>query len=80
VPDIERIQRELKAEGVDGWLIYDFRNSDPIAHAIIGLDFGGFSTRRWFYWIPQRGTGALSRLSSPRNSTRSQEKRCTCLA
>jgi Xaa-Pro aminopeptidase len=55
VPDIERIQKELKAEGVDGWLLYDFRNRDPIAHAVLGLDFGGFSTRRWFYWIPANG-------------------------
>lgn len=55
MPDIARIQKELKTVGVDGWLLYDFRNRDPIAHGVLGLDFGGFTTRRWFYWIPTKG-------------------------
>jgi Xaa-Pro aminopeptidase len=55
MPDIARIQKELKAVGVDGWLLYDFRNRDPIAHGVLGLEFGGFTTRRWFYWIPTKG-------------------------
>jgi len=58
VPDIPRIQNELKAVGADGWLLYDFRNRDPIACGILGLDFGGFTTRRWFYWIPAQGEPA----------------------
>jgi Xaa-Pro dipeptidase len=55
MPDIARIQKELKAVGVDGWLLYDFRNRDPIAYGVLGLEFGGFTTRRWFYWIPAKG-------------------------
>ena len=55
MPDIARIQKELKAVGVDGWLLYDFRNRDPIAYDVLGLDFGKFTTRRWFYWIPTQG-------------------------
>ena len=55
MPDIARIQKELKAVGVDGWLLYDFRNRDPIAYNVLGLDFGKFTTRRWFYWIPTQG-------------------------
>jgi Xaa-Pro dipeptidase len=58
MPDIPRIQKELKAVGADGWLLYDFRNRDPIACGILGLDFGGFTTRRWFYWIPAQGEPA----------------------
>jgi len=54
--DIARIQKELKAAGFDGWLLYDFRNSDALAYRILGLDFGKFATRRWFYWIPTKGT------------------------
>ena len=56
MPDIARIQHELAAVGVDGWLLYDFRNRDQIAYGILGMDFGKFTTRRWFYWIPARGT------------------------
>ena len=55
MPDIARIQKELETTGVDGWLLYDFRNRDPIAYGILGMDFGKFTTRRWFYWIPARG-------------------------
>jgi Xaa-Pro dipeptidase len=53
--DVARIQKELKAAGLDGWLLYDFRNRDPLAYKILGLDFGKFTTRRWFYWIPAVG-------------------------
>jgi Xaa-Pro aminopeptidase len=55
MPDIARIQNELARVGVDGWLFYDFRNRDLIAYQILGLDFGKFTTRRWFYWIPAHG-------------------------
>jgi len=53
--DVARIQRELKGAGVDGWLFYDFRNRDAIAYKVLGLDFGKFTTRRWFYWVPAVG-------------------------
>jgi Xaa-Pro aminopeptidase len=55
MPDIRRIQGELKAAGVDGWLLYDFHNRDAIAYHVLGLDFGKFTSRRWFYWIPTEG-------------------------
>jgi Xaa-Pro dipeptidase len=55
VPDIARIQTELKTAGVDGWLLYDFHNRDAIAYHVLGLDFGKFTSRRWFYWIPTVG-------------------------
>jgi Xaa-Pro dipeptidase len=55
MPDIARIQGELKAAGVDGWLFYDFHNRDAIAYHVLGMDFGKFTSRRWFYWIPTAG-------------------------
>ena len=55
MPDIARIQSELQAAGVDGWLLYDFHNRDAIAYHVLGLDFGKFTSRRWFYWIPATG-------------------------
>lgn len=54
--DVEKIQKALKAEGIDGWLFYDFHNRDPIAYRILGLDSGKLSSRRWFYYIPVSGT------------------------
>ncbi len=53
--DLKRIQFELTRAGVDGWLFYDFHNRDPIAYKVLGLDFGKFTSRRWWYWIPSQG-------------------------
>ncbi|NWG13471.1 MAG: M24 family metallopeptidase [Acidobacteria bacterium] len=53
--DIERIQQEIQAAGVDGWLLYDFHNRDQISYRVLGLDFAKFTSRRWFYWIPASG-------------------------
>lgn len=55
MPDITRIQQELQAAGCDGWLLCDFHNRDRIAYHVLGLEFGKFTSRRWFYWIPAHG-------------------------
>lgn len=55
MPDIARIQKEIAAAGCDGWLLCDFHNRDKIAYQVLGLDFGKFTSRRWYYWIPARG-------------------------
>ncbi len=53
--DLNRIQSELAKAGLDGWLFYDFHNRDPIAYRVLGMDFGKFCSRRWWYWIPAEG-------------------------
>jgi len=53
--DLHAIQQALKKNRMDGWLFYDFHNRDPIAYRILGLDFGKFTSRRWFYYIPALG-------------------------
>ncbi|MCF7803876.1 MAG: Xaa-Pro peptidase family protein [Candidatus Marinimicrobia bacterium] len=53
-PDIEKIQATLQEWDLDGWLLYDFHHSNPIAYQILGFD-QGMITRRWFYWIPKEG-------------------------
>jgi Xaa-Pro dipeptidase len=53
--DLKKIQQSLKAFKLDGWLFYDFHNRDPIAYRVLGLDFGKFTSRRWFYFIPVEG-------------------------
>jgi len=68
MPDIQRMQSELKAAGVDGWLFYDFHNRDAIAYRVLGLEFGKFTSRRWFYWVPT--TGQPVRLCSKVESTK----------
>ena len=53
---IPAVQKALKEEGLDGWLLYDFHGSNPIARRLTGLDTGGkMTSRRWFYVIPADG-------------------------
>lgn len=54
--DVHRIQRALRDRGLDGWLFCDFRNRDYLAYRVLGLDFEKMSSRRWYYFIPARGT------------------------
>ena len=53
--DLDAIRRALVPAAVDGWLLYDFRGSNPIARRLIGFDERQIGTRRWFYWIPAKG-------------------------
>ena len=54
--DIAAIQAALREEGLDGWLLYDFHGSNPIARHIAGLANGAkMTTRRWFYLVPAQG-------------------------
>jgi len=53
---LRRIQEELSKANIDGWLFFDFHNRDPIAYRILGLEFGKFTSRRWFYLVPKAGT------------------------
>jgi len=52
---VREIQAALRAAGLDGWLFYDFRRSDPLAYRILKLDEKGLTTRRWFYYVPVVG-------------------------
>ena len=53
---IPAVQGALREEGLDGWLLYDFHGSNPIARRLTGLDNGGkMTTRRWYYLIPVTG-------------------------
>ncbi len=53
---IESLQEALLQDKLDGWLFYSFRGSDPIAENILRLDHAKFTTRRWFYFVPAKGT------------------------
>ena len=53
--DLTAIRRALAEEGLNGWLLYDFRGSNPIARSVIGFDERQIGTRRWFYLIPTEG-------------------------
>jgi Xaa-Pro aminopeptidase len=53
---IDAVQAALKEDGFDGWLLYDFHGSNPIASRLAGLAASGkMATRRWYYLIPAAG-------------------------
>ncbi len=52
---INELQKDLRAAEIDGWLFYDFRSRDPIAQRILDLP-PGMRTRRWYYFVPAKGT------------------------
>ncbi|MDR1990760.1 MAG: aminopeptidase P family protein [Acidobacteriaceae bacterium] len=57
VLDVSAVQAALRAEGLDGWLLYDFKGINPIAADVTGVARrqGHMATRRWYYLIPAQG-------------------------
>jgi len=55
--EIKDVQAALTADGLDGWLLYDFRGINPIASEVtaVSRQTGHLATRRWYYLIPAAG-------------------------
>ena len=55
--DVAAVGDALRAEGLDGWLLYDFHGINPIALDVtgVGRQGGHLATRRWYYLIPAEG-------------------------
>ena len=51
--NLSLVQTYLSQNQLDGWLLYDFRGSNPVALHVAGLKSSG--SRRWFLWIPAQG-------------------------
>ena len=52
---IQDIQAVLTKQGIDGWLLYDFRGSNEHASALLKITQEAHLTRRFFYFIPKSG-------------------------
>lgn len=53
---IDQVKQHLLQEKIDGWLIYDFHGSNSLAHIFLGITPDMATTRRFFYWIPAKGS------------------------
>src|ERR1700730_2238914 len=55
--DVTAVQAALRADGLDGWLLYDFRGLNSIAVELTAVNHqsGHLATRRWYYLIPATG-------------------------
>lgn len=52
---LREVQSILMEQEIDGWLLYDYRRSNSLAHAFLEIPSDTMTTRRFFYWIPQKG-------------------------
>ncbi|NIR51574.1 aminopeptidase P family protein [candidate division KSB1 bacterium] len=57
--NLTEIQEHLKDQGIDGWLLFDFHGQNYIATNFVGIEPDRILTRRWFYFIPQKGEPVL---------------------
>ncbi len=57
--DSAAVQNYLRQQKFDGWLIFDFRGQNYIAASIFAMPKDALLTRRWFYFIPQKGEPVL---------------------
>jgi Xaa-Pro dipeptidase len=53
--EISAIQAAIRGQGLDGWLLYDFRGQNVLAKRIAAIPNDKFLSRRWFYFIPANG-------------------------
>jgi Xaa-Pro dipeptidase len=55
--DVAAVQTALRSDGIDAWLLYDFRGLNSIAAELTGVNRQGghLATRRWYYLIPASG-------------------------
>jgi Xaa-Pro dipeptidase len=53
--DIACIQAAIREDGLDGWLLYDFRGLNVLARRILEMPAEQMLSRRWFYFIPAHG-------------------------
>lgn len=53
---VKSIQAALREEKIDGWLFYNFRGSNVFATRILDLAPHIMQTRRYFYFVPAKGT------------------------
>ncbi|HEY7725066.1 MAG TPA: Xaa-Pro peptidase family protein [Anaeromyxobacteraceae bacterium] len=56
--DVPALQRALREEGLDGWLLYDFHGQNRTALEALGLA-GHMLTRRWYWLVPAAGEPRL---------------------
>ena len=63
--ELEKIQQEIRAQKLDGWLFFDHHLRDPLAYRVLGLTPPRTPTRRWYYMIPgQRRTARAWNIAS----------------
>ncbi|MBN1356162.1 aminopeptidase P family protein [bacterium] len=53
--DIQAIQKAIRSENFDGWLLTDCHNTNPHARDLLEINPDQHASRRWYYLIPATG-------------------------
>ncbi len=53
---LKQVQADLTEQGIEGWLLFDYRHSNSLAHTFLEIPAEKMVSRRFFYWIPQKGS------------------------
>jgi Xaa-Pro dipeptidase len=53
--NLAAVQAALQDQGLDAWLLYDFRGLNVLARRVLGISADAILSRRWFYYVPARG-------------------------
>jgi len=53
---LEQLRTALVEAEVDAWLLYDFRDTNPLARSVLQLSNRPAGTRRWFYLVKASGS------------------------
>src|SRR5262249_4598026 len=53
--DLASVQAAVRDQGLDGWLLYDFRGLNVLARRVLDFPTDRMLSRRWFYFIPANG-------------------------
>lgn len=53
--DLSAVQAALREDGLDGWLLYDFRGLNVLARRVLRFPADAHASRRWFYFVPAHG-------------------------
>lgn len=60
IPNLETIQSYMREQRIDGWLVHDFRGSDPVLARLLPGEGGRrWTTRRVALFVPARGEPRL---------------------
>jgi Xaa-Pro aminopeptidase len=52
---LPEVRAHLRAENLDGWLLFDFHGTNPFVRRLLGLTHSGLLSRRWFVYVPAEG-------------------------
>ena len=53
--NIDKIQKAISGESLDGWLFFNFLHRDPLSDKILELDRSKMNSRAWYYMVPATG-------------------------